>query len=144
MSQKLVENIRDFYVNAGFKVAPYSEVEVKTAEERLGGLPELLKSYLLTIGRIDGESQLPMDFSQLKDWLVEDDMLIFADDFAVSLADIEQEDPPVYSRGTYYQEHVEDYNGEWMEWGLVDDEGEMSQLIDFLVVVLKDNIDSRK
>lgn len=147
MSQKLVENIRDFYVNAGLMVFPYSEAEVAAAEERIGGVPALLKAYLLIVGQLENEAQLPMAFSKLDDWRVEDGMLIFAEadnSFAIHVADFIQDDPNVYSRGAYYQEHVEAYNGEWLEWGIADEEGELSQLIDFLVVVLKDNIDSRK
>ncbi|GEM_PF-6427542 len=63
-----ITNVKDYYLEEGLEVYPYSQEDVKESSERLGGFPELLKEYLLIIGRVEEESQFEKSILKLEDW----------------------------------------------------------------------------
>lgn len=138
-----ITNVRDYYVEQGFEVYPYTPDQVEKATKRLGGFPEIFKEYLLTVGRVEEEVQMPKGFLELKDMKVKKGMLILSGYnescgcgtiFAIDQSDFDlNEDAPIY----YYDEDASD----WVEWSVEDDGETMKGLKDFFIVCLQDNIE---
>lgn len=140
-----ITNIKDYYVENGFEVYPYSQEEVNNACDKLGELPELLKVYLLTIGRIEEESQFEKSILKLKNWSSEEEtMLVFADygpsceyiEYGVKKSDLSNPNPSIYWRGDTTKDN------EWEQWNFSPEEDCLFEnLSDFFICAAKENTD---
>lgn len=116
--KKNINDLKRIWEEKGYNYEPYSDEEITAAIKRIGKLPMILVEYYKKIGIIDGQEEhslsvLPLDeLCIVKDG--DEDFLIYATemqdacDYAISLKDIEKDNPVIYCSGEGYSEFNSD------------------------------------
>ncbi|MBC6141190.1 hypothetical protein HB807_10460 [Listeria welshimeri] len=116
--EKNIDNLKLMWEEKGYDCEPYSDKEITDVIKRIGKLPMILVEYYKKIGIIDGQEEHSLSVLPLDELCIvkngDEDFLIYATemegacDYAISLKDIEKDNPVIYCSGEGYSEFNSD------------------------------------